>query len=75
MRGAGLHVSLTGVSPEEHIKLKATQRTSAQPQTLMKAKKLSGRGGGDDRNKENKEIKVVLGNSGELRGVEKSWKI
>lgn len=35
---------------------------------------LAGCGGREDRDREQKEIKVLLGNGGGLRVVEKSWK-
>lgn len=47
----------------------------AGQQTLTKAQQLSGCGGREDTDREKKEIKVLLANSGELGVVEKSWKI
>lgn len=51
--GANLHVSPRRLSPEERVQSsRDTRRTSAQLQTLTEAKKLSGCGGREDRNKE-----------------------
>lgn len=47
----------------------------AEQQTLTKAQQRSGCGGREDRDGEKKEKKVLSGNGGELRVVEKSRKM